>query len=154
LLLFQHLFSIGNRCCMVENLFDPHRRLLELKKLIEAQRTAPKFCKICSVPLNAPRRVFCKPCVDQGRDRVTYKGLYRGLYRKRKTPQPRPCPRCGMNFMPHHNAQKYCTRQCGASADSERRSILRGKSCQHCGKAIEGRPRKFCDALCRSGRAD
>jgi hypothetical protein len=125
------------------NLLDYYR------KLFEEQRRAPKICKVCAVPLTTPRRVFCEPCVEQGRDRETYKGLYRGLYRKPRIRQVKSCPRCASEFTPHHNAQRFCTRACGARADSERRSALRGKPCQHCGRVIEGRPRRYCNVACR-----
>jgi hypothetical protein len=122
------------------------------QKLFEEQRRAPKICKVCAVPLTAPRRVFCEPCVEQGRDRETYKGLYPGLYQHPKARTSKRCPRCSCEFTPHHNAQRFCTRACGAKADAERRSAWRGGVCQHCGRAIEGRPRKYCDEACRRHR--
>jgi hypothetical protein len=126
--------------------------LQSLREQLQALRSAPRICHVCQEPLSGMRRVTCAPCFDQGKHRARYKGLYKGSYRRTKSPREKTCPRCEAVFTPHNNAQRYCTRICGVKAYSESRSLLRGEPCQHCGRAIEGRPRKFCDAACRRRR--
>lgn len=126
--------------------------LQSMREQLEALRSAPRTCHVCQELLSGRRRVTCTPCFEQGRHKARDRGLYTGLYRKSELPTEKTCPRCKSVFTPHNNAQRYCTRACGAKTYNESRSVWRGRPCQHCGRDIEGRPRKFCDASCRRGR--
>jgi len=52
--------------------------------------------------------------------------------KNRIVPTPRPCPRCGVAFIPSRRRQKYCSRECGSRWE---RNVPAGPS------SLKGRPR-------------
>jgi len=72
----------------------------------------------------------------------------------------RQCERCGAGFEPKFlgksNEQRFCTDRCNRLAKADRtyrrkqKQRIAALNCRHCGAAITGRVKQFCNSKCRS----
>lgn len=114
--------SIVNLKCLTK---AEHRSIHKADRLTDTNVTKTFVCAICGKEFNGSvgsKNLYCEACAESHPNE---------LLKEKK------CPHCGKLFFAKHYNQKYCSRQCGFNARSQRAIITR--QCPVCGKEFSQR---------------